>query len=179
LILILLSEGEGGFNPLDLHLGGAAFWTWVIFLVALPFMWKVVFGPITKALIARDRKAEDAIARAEEARVGAERARSETEAELARARAETVALVKEARDRAERQGRELIDSARAEAQRSLEKARNEIQAEKSRALSEIRDEVVNLSIQAASRILKRDVDDDTHRSFVKDLLGGVQAAGRG
>ena len=51
----LASDG-GGFNPLDPSFGGATFWTWVIFLVSLPVMWKFVFGPITKALEARDRK---------------------------------------------------------------------------------------------------------------------------
>ena len=172
------AEGGGGFNPLDPSMGGATFWTWVIFLVSLPVMWKFVFGPITRALEARDRKAEDAIGKAQEARTAAEKARVDTMAQLEQARAETGRLVAEARERAERQARELIESARAEAARSLEKARTEIQAEKTRALAEIRDEVVELSISAAGKILKRDVNDDAHKGFVKDMLAGVEGAGR-
>jgi F-type H+-transporting ATPase subunit b len=171
------AEG-GGFNPLDPHFGGATFWTWVIFLVSLPVMWKFVFGPITKALEARDRKAEDAIAKAQEAKSAAEKAKTETLAQLEQARAETSRLVAEARERSERQARELIDNAKAEAARSLDKARSEIQAEKTRALAEIRDEVVELSISAAGKILRRDVDDAAHQSFVKDMLAGVEGAGR-
>lgn len=173
--MLLLADG-GGFNPLDPHLGGNAFWTWVIFLLSLPVMWKFVFGPIAKALVERDQKAEDAIHKAEQARAAAEQAKADTIAELERARAETQKLVAEARERSERQAREMIDQAKAEAQRALEKARGEIDAEKVRALSEIRQEAVELSIHAARQILKRDIDDETHRRFVGDLLRGVESA---
>jgi F-type H+-transporting ATPase subunit b len=177
--MLLLAIGslasDQGFNPLDPHLGGNAFWTWVIFLLSLPLMWKVVFGPIAKALIDRDQRAEDAIAKAEQARVAAEKAKADTIAELDRARAETTKLVAEARERSERQAREMMDQAKAEAQRALDKARDEIDAEKARALTEIRQEAVELSIFAARQILKRDMDDETHRRFVGDLLQRVES----
>lgn len=47
-------------------------WTWIAFLVALPLMWKFVYGPITSALEDRDRKVDDAIKAAESARKQAE-----------------------------------------------------------------------------------------------------------
>jgi F0F1-type ATP synthase membrane subunit b/b' len=59
-----LSEG-GGFNPLDLSTGGGLFWTIVIFVVALVPIWKMVMGPITQALEARDDRAQAAIVAAE------------------------------------------------------------------------------------------------------------------
>ncbi len=43
----LTEASEGGFNPLELTQLGNALWTWVIFLLALPIIWKVVMGPIT------------------------------------------------------------------------------------------------------------------------------------
>ena len=74
---------EGGFNPLDVNTG-SFFWTLVIFVIALPFMWKVVFGPITAALYARDAQASEAAQAAQKARDEAaqDRARVEVALEL-------------------------------------------------------------------------------------------------
>ena len=49
------SEG-GGFNPLDFGFAGTTFWTWVIFLLALPVMWKFVFGPIERTSTGKVQK---------------------------------------------------------------------------------------------------------------------------
>ena len=57
-VISRLVEG-GGFNPFEFATG-ATFWTWVIFLLSLPLMWKVVFGPITHGLAARDQQVVDA-----------------------------------------------------------------------------------------------------------------------
>jgi F-type H+-transporting ATPase subunit b len=64
LLTVALAEG---FDPLDLSGGGNLLWTLVIFLVALPFMWKVVMGPVTRALEERDQTAARAIESAERA----------------------------------------------------------------------------------------------------------------
>jgi hypothetical protein len=50
----LPSGGEGGFNPIDFATGGNVFWTLVIFGVSVPLIWKLVMGPVTRALEERD-----------------------------------------------------------------------------------------------------------------------------
>jgi hypothetical protein len=65
-------SGDKGLGALLEFIPGATIWTWIAFVVALPVMWKMVYGPITKALEDRDRKVEDAIAAAEVARQQAE-----------------------------------------------------------------------------------------------------------
>ncbi len=162
------AEG-GGFNPFEFA-SGAAFWTWAIFLLALPVMWKFVFGPITVALAARDKQVVDAAKAAEDAKRDAEKAVAEAQQQLEQARAEGKRMVQEAVGRAERQAQEAQKVAKAEAERQMQKARDDIEAEKRRALMEIRQEVVDLAVQSAGRILQRDVDDDTHRTMVGDFL---------
>ena len=46
---ILFVSGGGGFDPLDPSGLGNLMWTIVIFLVALPLMWKMVFSKIAGA----------------------------------------------------------------------------------------------------------------------------------
>ena len=109
-------EGHGGgFNPLELsHLGNYV-WTLLIFLLALPAIWKFVMGPITKALQERDGRAEQAIAAAQKASQDADRAKVEVEARLAEARAEAARIVAESRTRAESVAKQVENASRAEA----------------------------------------------------------------
>jgi F-type H+-transporting ATPase subunit b len=167
--IVLGSEG-GGFDPLDPHLWGNAFWTLIVFAVALPLLWKVVYGPITRALYDRDLRAENAIARAEEAKAAAEKARADTEQQLAAARAEAQKQIQQARERAERAAQELLDKARRDADADRQKALAEIDAERRRALGEIRDLAVEVSLSAASRLLQREMRGEDQRALVKSFV---------
>lgn len=174
----LLAEG-GGFNPFE-FVPGAAIWTLVAFLLALPLMHKFVFGPILVALEKRDQKVEDAILAAGDAQKRAEEQVAAAKQQLEEARAEGRRMVQDALLRAERQAQEALREAKAEAERQLKKARESIDAERRRALMDIRQEVVQLSIAASSRILGKSVDDQTNRALVQDFLGSVgSASGRG
>lgn len=167
-------DGHGGsFNPFEFA-GGATFWTLVIFLLSLPVMWKFVFGPIVKALADRDQAVVDAAKAADDARVQAEQAVAQAREEREQGRAEARAMVQEAQNRAERQAQEAQKNAKDEAERQLQKAREDIEAEKRRALLEIRQEVVDLAIASAGRILKQDVNDEAHRTMVSGFLQGME-----
>ncbi len=174
-MLALLSEEGGGMDILDPHQIGATFWTWLIFLIALPFMWKFVFGPISKALYERDMRAEEAIQRAEEAKSGALAAQKEVESQLQEARKEAQAQVREAKERAEKQYDELMAKAREESAKERQRAAAEIEAEKQKALSELRDHVVDLTLGATTKLLAREVKGEDQKRLVQDFVS--EAAG--
>ncbi|MEC7582969.1 MAG: F0F1 ATP synthase subunit B [Planctomycetota bacterium] len=172
----------------DKHLGlllepapGAVIWTLIAFFLALPIMWKMVYGPITRALEDRDQKVEDSIAAAEVARKEAEEQMAAAKAELEGARAESKRMVEEAVSRAERQAAEAQRVADERAKAELTKAREAIAAEKRQALQEIRKEMVGLTIAATGHLLQRDVDDEAHRKMVSEFVGsaaGAEGAGK-
>jgi F-type H+-transporting ATPase subunit b len=168
------AEGQGGFDPFSFA-GGATFWSWVIFLGALPFMWKFVFGPITKALADRDDRVEQAALAAERAKEEAQAAVAAASKEREEARAEARKMVDEATSRAERQGEEALAAAKAEAERLRNQAREEIESSKQAALQEIRSEVVSLSIAAARAILEKEIDQDAQQRLVSDFLDEMQS----
>ncbi|HEX6882536.1 MAG TPA: F0F1 ATP synthase subunit B [Planctomycetota bacterium] len=174
-----LSGGEGGgFNPIDFATGGNLFWTLAIFLVSVPFIWGTVMGPVTRALEERDAKAERAIAAAEKASREAEEARARLEVTLGEAQASAARLVAEARSKAESRGHEIVEAAKSEAGLLLENARKAIRIEQDKAIAAIRNEVVNLSLAAASKVLDRKVDSETDRHFVTQLVAGDASSGR-
>jgi F-type H+-transporting ATPase subunit b len=170
--LLLLAEG-GGFNPLDLSGIGGTFWTLVIFAAALLPIWKLVMGPVTRALEARDEKVSSAIASAEQASRDAEAARAAVETSLRDAQVEAGRIIDSARARAETVERELKDQAGREAQALLTRAKAEIRAEQDKALSAIREQVVDVSLRAAGQVLGRRVDSSDDRRIVAEVVAGA------
>lgn len=170
MLTTVASDGGKGLGALLDFIPGATIWTWIAFLVALPVMWKMVYGPITKALEDRDRKVEDAIAAAEVARQQAEQQMAQAKAELDKARADSKRMVEEAVARAERQAAEAQRAAEERMKAQQQKAQAEIDAQKRAALQEIRNEAVNLTISATKMLLKKDVNDDAHRQLVRDFV---------
>jgi F-type H+-transporting ATPase subunit b len=173
-IALLASEG-GGFNPVDLSGLSGFFWTALIFFLALFPIWKMVMGPITRALLARDEEASRAIATAEKASAEAEAARAEVEVKLGEARSEAAKLLAAARERGEEREREIVEAAKAEASSMLEAARDAIRAEQDKAISAIRQEVVDLTFSAAEQVLGRSVDDKDNRRLVDELVSATGA----
>src|SRR5262252_1972660 len=104
-VSLLAFEEGGGFNPLDFSHASNLLWTIVIFLAALPFMWKIVWGPMAKALEERDRHA------AEAAKAAAEQAKADVEKRLADAQKESAKVIADARSIGEQQGRQALADA--------------------------------------------------------------------
>ena len=173
---VSLLEGPkegGGFNPLDFTQLGVMLWTLIIFGAALFPIWKIVMGPIARGLLDRDRKAESAIAAAEEARRDTEKARAEVEARLAEARAEAARTLEAARARAEVREREMTAEATKASEQLLERARAEIRSEQDKAVAQIRAQVVDLSLHAAGKVLERRIDSSDDRKLVESLLASA------
>jgi len=177
LAFLALSEGEGGgFNPIDFAAGGNLFWTLAVFGVSVPLIWMVVMGPVTRALEERDAKAENAIAAAEKASREAQAAQAKLEVTLGEARAEAAKLLAEARARAEARGHEILEGAKGEAAQMLEAARKAIHTEQDKAIAAIRNEVVDLTLHAASKVLERRVESEDDRRLVTQLVAGQSAS---
>lgn len=172
-VFTAVSEGgEGKFNPIDFAAGGNLFWTLAVFVVAVPLIWTVVMGPVTRALEERDEKTERAIAAAEKASKEAEQARAKLEVALGEAQAAAAKLMAEARGRAEARGHEIVEAAKSEATQLVDGARKAIRAEQAKAISAIRNEVVELSLRAATKVLDRNVGSEDDRRFVAQVVGG-------
>ena len=148
--ILALLAAEGGFNPLDVSGGGGLVWTLIIFVVSVPLMWKVVFSPVTAAMLQRDARATEAIATAERASAEATKARE----------------------------REMLEKSKKEAAAMVEGARATIRLEQEKALAAIRAEVVDLSLHAASRVIGRNVGSEDDRRLVSELVSASEAKRR-
>ena len=177
--LILASEGSGNgdtsgwmekwlsFDP------GLFLWTIVTFLIVLAILkWKA-WGPLINALDKREEDIREALASAEKARQDAEKASSEYEDMMRKAQAKAQQIVSEGKAAGERVKNDIQSAANDKANEIIEKAKAQIDAERRKAIQEIKSSVVNLSMEAAARVIEKNLDSDDNRKLVDQALEGI------
>ena len=132
---------------------GLVFWTTIIFIMFFLILKKFAWKPILNAVKARDEMIKGSLASAEKARKEMLKLQSDNEAILRKAREEREGIIKEARDIRDKLISEAKGKASEEAEKLVEKARAGIEREKKKALEDIREQVANLSIEIASKLL--------------------------
>ena len=152
---------------------GLMFWTLIIFVVLAIVLTKFAFGPITKAVEAREHALEEAISAAKRDREEAARVLAEHRAALEASRAEGQKIIVDARAAADRVRAELIEQAHAEQANMLARARQDIEAEKTRAIAQLRREAVDLAIAGAGKVIDRNLDQAANRQLVESFLASV------
>jgi len=174
LLLAVVADPEaGGINTM-FDVGKSSFiWTLVIFLLALPFMWKVVFGPIVAALEEREDAARESARAAEAAREETERMKAAIQEDLEAARREAANQVAEAKARASEREQELMAAAKAEAERERTRARQEIENSLASAREVLRKEAVNLAVGVAERVIVREFNEADQKRLVEDFQNEV------
>ena len=155
---------------------GLMVWTLVIFVVLAFILSKYAFGPITAAVAAREQALEDAIAGAKRDREEAATLLAEHRANLAASRDEAQKLIADARVSAERVRAELVEQAHGEQASMLARARQEIESEKTKAIAELRREAVELAIAGASKVIEKNLDQESNRKLVESFLASVTPA---
>jgi len=145
------------------------------FLVLIWAMRKWLFGPIGGVLEARQNEVQSTLDQVYRDRQAMEASRQEYETRLATIEAEARDRIQAAIKEAQGMKEEIIGSAHQEADRLVTQDREEVIREKQRAMVELRQQVADLAINAAGKILSRSVDDRAHRELVNDFIGQVGA----
>ena len=155
---------------------GLMVWTLVIFVILVVILSKYAFGPITAAVVAREKALEDAINAAKRDREEAASLLAEHRVKLDALHGEGQKIIADARIAAERVRAELVEQAHAEQASMLARARQEIESEKVRAIAELRREAVDLAIAGASKVIEKNLDSTSNRQLVESFLASVTSA---
>jgi F-type H+-transporting ATPase subunit b len=132
---------------------GTLFWTVVIFTLFFLILKRFAWKPVLNIVKQRDEMIKGSLASAEKARKEMLKLQSDNEAILKKAREERETILKEARDVRDKLIAEAKGKASEEAEKLIEKARTGIEREKAIALADIREQVANLSVDIASKLL--------------------------
>lgn len=160
--------GEGSqIPPTD---WGLQLWTFIAFVVLLVLLAKFAFKPIAEALDRRGETIKKSIEEAEKQRADAKKLMEDYQKQVAAARTEANKIIEEARALGETVRKEVVDKANGEASAAVQRAGEEIQRQKERGIQEMKDTVAALSVQIASRIIEKEVNEATHRQLVDNLI---------
>lgn len=139
----------------------------VLFLVLRRFLFK----PMVNMLETRKQRIADGLQAAEMARREAETERAQLQAQIDAERREAMERVAAASKRGETLAAEIESSARQDAQKILEDARNEAVRERERIIAEAQDQIAELAMLAAEKVLGRELSSrDAQRAFVHEFL---------
>jgi len=159
---------------------GLMFWTLLIFLVLLVILARFAFKPLTAAVEAREAALEAAIKQAQKDRDDAAKYLADQTKALDAARAEAQRMIAESRVTGEKLRNEMLEQTKHQQHELLERARAEIDNERKRAIADLRREAVELAVAGASKVIERNLDDQTNRQLVESFLATVPtSAARG
>jgi len=133
---------------------GLFFWQIVLFVLLLFLLKKYAWKPILDALNSREEGIQNALDEADKARQEMVDLKSSNETILKEARAERDGLLKDARMIKEKMITEAKDEAKTQSNKIIEQAKQTIENEKLAAITELKNQVAELSIGIAEKIMK-------------------------
>ncbi|ADX67911.1 F0F1 ATP synthase subunit B [Weeksella virosa] len=136
---------------------GLIFWTAIVFIILLVILRAYAWKPILNAVKEREKSIEDSLNAAKKAEERMASLNAENEKLMKEAIIERDALLKQAREMKNSIINQAKDTATIEANRIIESAREAIQNEKTAAMSDIKNQVAQLSIEVAEKIMAKEL----------------------
>jgi len=158
---------------------GLMFWTLLIFVLLMFILARYAFKPLTAAVEAREHALEEAIRQAKDDRDKAALLLADQTKALDTARAEAQRLIAESRVTGEKLRNEMLEQTKQQQHDLLDRARAEIDNERKRAIADLRREAVELAVAGASKVIERNLDDQSNRKLVESFLATVPSTVRG
>jgi len=150
------------------------FWTTIIFVALLFLLKKVAWKPILGAVKEREDSINEALKSAENARKEMQNLNADNARILKEARAERDVLLKEAREMKDGIIAEAKNEAQAQANKVVAQAQATIQAEKQAAIVDLKNQVAELSISIAEKVVRGELADKSKQEkLVKEMLKEV------
>ena len=135
-----------------------------------------LYKPVCNMLDSRREEVINNLNSAEEAKLEAQKLKDEYAAQIQNARAEAQDIINQAAKIGEQTKADIVTEAREEASRLTAKAQAEIAREKTEALNEIRNEIADLAVLAASKVVGKTIDVADHQNMVNNFVKEVGEA---
>ncbi|UCG27301.1 MAG: F0F1 ATP synthase subunit B [Bacteroidales bacterium] len=154
---------------------GLLFWMLLSFSIVLYILKRFAWKPILKALKDREKSIQNALDSAELERQKMEQLKADNEAIMREAREERDFILQDAREVKDKIILEAKEQAGKEAKKIVDSARIKIRNEKAAAIEEIRNQVANLSVDVAEKILKQKLKDTREqKELISKLLDEIE-----
>ena len=160
-------------NPLVQLDPGLFIWTIITFMVLFFVLAKFAWKPLLKMLQDREDMIRTSLNDAEKAKVELERLNEESEAIMAKARSEAQTILADGKAAAEKVKEDTVAKAKEQANKIREDAEKQILVEKDKAIADIKQEVVNISLSVAEKLIHKNLSDADNKALIEESLKKV------
>lgn len=148
----------------------------VNFAIVLVVAWKWAYGPLVKAMDAREKKIKQGLKDADTGRRALSEAEEKKERLLQTARIEAHDLVESAKQEAEQERQRIRAAAQEDLDRQLDEARARLRQDKAAMFASLRQEVGDIVMLATEKVTKRAQDADAQRVWIADAIEQLEIA---
>lgn len=141
----------------------------ILILVVKHFL----FDKINAILDARKTEVEKTYEEADIKLKNAENLESEYTERLAGAKEESAKIIKNATKKAQKRSDEIISEAQNEAREITLKANADIEKEKKRAVNQIKDDISDIAISIAEKVVSKEIDPKTHEELIDSFIENI------
>ena len=149
---------------------GTTIVTLATFVILLALLKKFAWGPLKEVMDKRERDINKDIDDAEQAKINAQKLEEENRKKLKETQDEVQKILDDAKIQARKQHEEIIHEANVRANGMIETAQSEINSEKERALADINNQVSELSVLIASKVLRKEISEQDQKDLVEKYL---------
>ena len=144
--------------------------TLILFLILKHFL----FEKVNKVMDDRKSDIEGSYQRADEAEQKANQLAAEYTEKISNAKEESAEIVKAASKKAQLRSDEIIAQAKNEAQGIVSKANADIERERKRAVNQIKDEISDIAVNIAGKVIGKEVSSDEEQErLIDEFIGGI------
>ncbi len=142
----------------------------IAFAVFVWFCMKYVWPPLLSAIEERQKKIADGLTQSERAGKDLELAQAKASDKLKEAKVQAAEIVEQANKRRAQIVEEAKAEGETERQKIITQGQAEVEAERNRAREELRQQVSNLAIAGAEKIIKRSIDKEANSDIIDKLV---------
>jgi len=151
----------------------------IAFIIFVWLFWRFALGPIVKVLDQRRERIEESIAAAQKMQQELAATATRNEEALVEARRQAQQIVTEARTAGDAALVRAREEAAAQSEEYLTRAEATLRQETERARQQLRQEVADLAVSAASRIVRRELDPAAQTRLIEETLAEAGAGTNG
>lgn len=137
---------------------------------------RFLFKPINDILEKRRGMADKEIKEARQSRAEADGLKEKYESSLSDAHAEAARIVADAQKEAQSKADSLIHDAETDAASLRRRAAADIEQERRKAINEVKDEIGDLAMDIAGKVVEKEINEKDHRQLIDSFLDRVGEA---
>ena len=142
----------------------------IAFVIFVYLLWRYAFGPITRTLDQRTERVRESMEAAQRMQQELQATQARNEEVLTEARRQAQEILAQSRQQGEALVTRAQEAAAQQQEIFLTQARTTLRAETEQARQQLRQEVADLAVTAAGRIVRKELDPATQSRLIQETL---------